>query len=1340
MAERSENDTVVHRTVYMKSILDPYTIKEDDRMSMYSTINTHNVQSMLSGGLDRFYQKYQSLVGKEHLATPEIRFDQLEYIVQCNVTSKDATVGSLFLTPFRKVPTFQKTILHSMNGIIQPKTMTLVLGGPGSGKSTFLKALGGKLKQDKQNNLNGSIEFNGLSANQMELSKLVGLVDQTDDHCPTLTVRETIQFADTCLNGRIEDRPEALQAVASLRTELMLELLGLTNCADTVVGDAMLRGVSGGERKRVTVGEMLVGGQSIFLCDEISTGLDSAATFDIMSSLRSWTKVLGGTAVVALLQPPPEVVELFDDILLLSEGRLVYHGPRTSVLPYFQELGYTCPQRIDPADFLVEVTGGRGYEYRNGNVPDSIISVTPADFAAKFQTSEISVKISKKLGQGFQLASNFEKAEDFQQFKTVANLAHSKRASPFAVPFLPSTQLLIRRQAMLFIRDKAMIYGKLTEALVVGVLLGIIYWNAEATLYLRMLFFAIAIFQRQAWQQITISFQLRSIFYKQRSRNFFRTISYGIANAVVQVPINLVVSILMGSLFYFMSGLVVSVSHFLVFTLILIAFQHAIGAFFTMIAAASPSITVAQALAGIAVCFFLLFSGNIILADLIRPYWIWMYWFDPIAWALRSVMLNEFKSSRYSATESGNILDQFQISQGAEYIWIGIFVLTLYYVFFTCLQTAILHFFRYDHAKGKQGQAAEVVEMEENTIASVDMPNQYDTCQSNEADFIPAYLCISNLEYFVPNPTKGEKDLQLLHGITATFKPKVMTALMGSSGAGKSTLMDVIAGRKTGGTIKGSITVNGEPKDPTTFSRVAAYCEQMDIHSASTTVREALLFSAHLRLPATTSLQTKLDLVQDTLNLLELDSLADSMIGSMASGGLSIEQRKRVTIAVELVANPSILFLDEPTSGLDARAALVVMRGVRSIADTGRTVICTIHQPSLQIFSLFDNLLLLQRGGFTAYCGPLGQDSEHLLNYFDRIPGTDKIEPQYNPATYMLEVIGAGIGRGDGQVTNYADEYQKSELCLMNEEETNEFSSPTHGSFQPLPKYTTFATGLSTQMYYTIIRACKTYWRSPSYNFVRIILYPLFAFIFGTTFYQLGRGSEAKVNSQIALIYNSMDFIGLINMMTVLDITCAERAVYYRERSANMYSPFPYSFALFIAELPYLTLVSGFFVVVEYFLVGWQQEVDSFGFFWFTFFLYISTCTFIGQWMCALMPNAKVANVAVGALSCFLNLFSGYLLPFNQMRSFYKWIIYIMPSSYSLNALVTSQMGLCQDGKGNGCEALTGTDKTVAQYVADTYGFDPDDRYVGMLILMIMWFIIQVAIYLTFRYVNHLKR
>jgi hypothetical protein len=146
--------------------------------------------------------------------------------------------------------------------------------------------------------------------------------------------------------------------------------IGFASASNTVVGDALLRGVSGGERKRVAVGEVLVGGQSLFLCDEISTGLDSAATFDTIKALRTWCKTLGG----------PELVEQFDDILMVNEGHMVYHGPRTEILDYFQGLGFTRPPRVDPVDFLIEVTSGRGRRYANGTVPVKELASTSEDF------------------------------------------------------------------------------------------------------------------------------------------------------------------------------------------------------------------------------------------------------------------------------------------------------------------------------------------------------------------------------------------------------------------------------------------------------------------------------------------------------------------------------------------------------------------------------------------------------------------------------------------------------------------------------------------------------------------------------------------------------------------------------------------------------------------------------------------------------------------------------------------------------------------------------------------------------------------------------------------------
>ncbi|KAE9156101.1 hypothetical protein PF004_g32719, partial [Phytophthora fragariae] len=200
----------------------------------------------------------------------------------------------------------------------------------------------------------------------------------------------------------------------------------------------------------------------------------------------------------------------------------------------------------------------------------------------------------------------------------------------------------------------------------------------------------------------------------------------------------------------------------------------------------SPSITVGQALAGISVSFFLLFSGNIILADLIPDYWIWMYWFNPLAWALRSNMLSEFSSDRYTPQQSKKFLDSFSISQGTEYVWFGIGILLAYYLFFTTLNGLALHFIRYEKYKGVSVKAmTENASEEDNVYVEVRTPGAGDVVQTKARGaglpFTPSNLCIKDLEYFVTLPSGEEK--QLLRGITAHFEPGRMVALMGATGA-----------------------------------------------------------------------------------------------------------------------------------------------------------------------------------------------------------------------------------------------------------------------------------------------------------------------------------------------------------------------------------------------------------------------------------------------------------------------------------------------------------------------------------------------------------------------------
>ncbi|KAL5976772.1 ABC transporter G member 42 [Asimina triloba] len=251
----------------------------------------------------------------------------------------------------------------------------------------------------------------------------------------------------------------------------------------------------------------------------------------------------------------------------------------------------------------------------------------------------------------------------------------------------------------------------------------------------------------------------------------------------------------------------------------------------------------------------------------------------------------------------------------------------------------------------------------------------------------------------------AEDRLQLLRGVTGAFRPGVLTALMGVSGAGKTTLMDVLAGRKTGGYIEGDIRISGFPKKQETFARISGYCEQNDIHSPQVTVRESLIYSAFLRLPKEVNDAEKMIFVDEVMELVELDNLKNAIVGLPGITGLSTEQRKRLTIAVELVSNPTIIFMDEPTSGLDARAAAIVMRTVRNTVDTGRTVVCTIHQPSIDIFEAFDEVRQSPQS---------------------EVPGVPKIKEKYNPATWMLEASSVATEVRLG--IDFSEYYKSSQL------------------------------------------------------------------------------------------------------------------------------------------------------------------------------------------------------------------------------------------------------------------------------------------------------------------------
>ncbi|KAM0019486.1 putative ABC transporter, AAA+ ATPase domain, ABC-2 type transporter [Helianthus debilis subsp. tardiflorus] len=580
-----------------------------------------------------------------------------------------------------------------------------------------------------------------------------------------------------------------------------------------------------------------------------------------------------------------------------------------------------------------------------------------------------------------------------------------------------------------------------------------------------------------------------------------------------------------------------------------------------------------------------------------------------------------------------------------------------------------------------------------------------------------------------------EDRLQLLRDVSGAFRPGVLTALVGVSGAGKTTLMDVLAGRKTGGYIEGDISISGYPKKQETFARVSGYCEQNDIHSPHVTVYESLVYSAWLRLAPDVSDEARQTFVEEVMNLVELNSVRDSLVELPGVSGLSTEQRKRLTIAVELVANPSIIFMDEPTSGLDARAAAIVMRTVRNTVDTGRTVVCTIHQPSIDIFEAFDELMLMKRGGQVIYAGPLGHHSRLLVEYFQKISGITRIKDGQNPATWMLEVSSSKV---EAQLNvDFASIYAQSELYRRNQELIQDLSTPAPG-VHDLHFPTKYSQSFFEQCNACLWKQLLSYWRHPQYNVVRFLMTTVIGVMFGIIFWDKGQktSQQQDLMNMLGAMYAAVMFLGGTNTQSVQTVVSIERTVFYREKAAGMYSPLPYAFAQVAIEVIYVCIQTLIYSLLLYSMIGFAWSASKF--LWFYFFVYMCFIyfTLYGMMLVALTPNYHIAAITMSFFLSFWNLFSGFIIPRTQIPIWWRWYYWGSPVAWTLYGLITSQVGQNEDL----VEVPGAGSVPVREFIKNYMGFEYDFLgYVAMAHVgwVVLFFIVFVC---GIKFLNFQKR
>ena len=375
---------------------------------------------------------------------------------------------------------------------------------------------------------------------------------------------------------------------------------------------------------------------------------------------------------------------------------------------------------------------------------------------------------------------------------------------------------------------------------------------------------------------------------------------------------------------------------------------------------------------------------------------------------------------------------------------------------------------------------------------------------------------------------KGEPR-RLLDHVSGWVKPGTLTALMGVSGAGKTTLLDVLAQRTNTGVITGDMLVNGKALDMS-FQRKTGYVQQQDLHLETTTVREALCFSAMLRQPNSVSKEEKYAYVEDVIKMLHMEDFSDAVVGNPGEG-LNVEQRKLLTIGVELAAKPALLlFLDEPTSGLDSQSSWGIVAFLRKLADNGQAVLATIHQPSAILFQEFDRLLFLAKGGKTVYFGDVGENSKTLLDYFEK-NGARECGSEENPAEYMLETVGAGPG-GKPTADWPAIWKESSEAVAVQTEldhihATKEKEPPAGDS----NSNSQFAMPFTAQIWETTHRVFQQYWRTPVYVWGKVALCTMSALFVGFSFYRQNSSSTGLQNSLFAIFMMMTTFSTLVQQV-----------------------------------------------------------------------------------------------------------------------------------------------------------------------------------------------------------------
>jgi len=572
----------------------------------------------------------------------------------------------------------------------------------------------------------------------------------------------------------------------------------------------------------------------------------------------------------------------------------------------------------------------------------------------------------------------------------------------------------------------------------------------------------------------------------------------------------------------------------------------------------------------------------------------------------------------------------------------------------------------------------------------------------------------SNLKWDNIKLTIGDKEI--LKDISGYSNSGELTALMGPSGAGKSSLLNVLAGRVLSGgkkKIEGTISVNGTVVRPENYRSKIAYVMQEDSIYATSTAREALEFSARLRLPDTIDIADRKALIDDLLTSLGLDHVQNTYVGSEFVRGLSGGEKKRVAIGIELVTNPSMLFLDEPTSGLDSYSALQVVKILRSLSQAGCAVLCTIHQPSAEIFNEFDRIMMLTKGSVMYY-----GDVVAMPQKFEEMDFP--IPQRTNPADYVMLLAQT---LKPERMPSYSDHLENRAIDV-------ESGVGVTGNKNTKKLGVTRTANFWVQAWYLGVREGKNVFRDKGALIaqigVTIFLNLLFGLIFrGVANLQDGVNDGIPPNEAVRIAFGGLTLVFTSAMFGSaqgpLLTFPLERGVMIREYQTGTYGAFPYLLSKLVVEIPRTLFISLITMVVVYWLIDFQGN-----FIYLTFAIWLVSLASAGLAILlgSVVPNAKMGQEFAPLVLVPQLLFAGVFVPTSQIDPWLRWAQYLCTLKYGMALGSIVEFGDCDPAFENACENILEDNETDA---------DQKGLYVGVLFALFIGFRLVSVLALTRR-------